>query len=290
MRSILLSMLLLLSLIGASAQTDVKSDVTSSPDKLSILQPSGEDVSLAAQRGLNIFKILPRGMIREEKDLGIRGGGAYYSFTTRSHSYNEIPQLSLEKGFLQTAFYGANYGFLSDLGEVDIRSLDLGSQDVAFLKTYTPPRYMDEIRKEQAKSHNYDANGVTFKNRLPAITGHTYAVRSISFREADTLVLFTIYRINQEGSAIVLWKPVHQFEIPAISYYTGAELRAKVTEVLDDKKFAGIMSEIANDDRITVRGKLLPIDIIDLTGRLQPLSNKRLNIEITPIVEGPSSK
>src|SRR4051812_11937647 len=70
-----------------------------------ILKPDADLTILATSADEKIFKLLPRGMFADGKGLlddegsnplGIRGGGAYYSFTTDSHSYNKIPQIELQ--------------------------------------------------------------------------------------------------------------------------------------------------------------------------------------------------
>src|SRR5690349_16718769 len=87
-----------------------------------ILLPTDADLSEARAQGFEVFKILPREMFDfERNELNVRGGGAFYSFVKKSHSYNEIPQLELEKNDnLSVGFYGANYGFIADLGETPL--------------------------------------------------------------------------------------------------------------------------------------------------------------------------
>jgi len=69
-----------------------------------ILQPETYLQSEAESGGLKVFKLVPREMFKDpdgsysdsDNPIGIRGGGAFYSFTTGSHSYNKIPQIMLE--------------------------------------------------------------------------------------------------------------------------------------------------------------------------------------------------
>src|SRR5690349_9642460 len=68
------------------------------------LSPSAEDRALfgafLSQPDTGIARLLPRGKYGDK--LSIREGGAYYSFTKLSNSYNEDPQIGLEQGMLST--------------------------------------------------------------------------------------------------------------------------------------------------------------------------------------------
>jgi hypothetical protein len=77
-----------------------------------LLEPGIEDFERASSEGLDVFRLLPYEKYGF-KISSIRGGGAYYSFTNKSHSYDETPQISLEKNNLKVGFAGADFQFLS---------------------------------------------------------------------------------------------------------------------------------------------------------------------------------
>src|SRR5690606_25513520 len=95
-----------------------------------ILIPSERSQAEAARLNGQAVKILPRGMFAEQTKnsdidcpLGIRGDGAYFSFSTGSHSYNKTPEIELQQGRISVGFAGANYGMITDLGLIDTDKL-----------------------------------------------------------------------------------------------------------------------------------------------------------------------
>lgn len=182
-----------------------------------ILQPDKTDLIAAAQEeNTNVFRLLPRE--KYDKDVfKVRGGGAFYSFTNQSHSYDSIPQISLEQNYLQVGFYGASYGFLTDLGELQLAKIDGKTKGVNLLANYQPPLELPKARIEQEKSRGFEAENVAYKNRLPAVVGHSYVVRAVSYNEADVLVAFKVYRKDADGSLIIFWKLLENFEKPLLA-------------------------------------------------------------------------
>lgn len=227
-----------------------------------ILIPSSDDQADAERLGARIFKILPRGMFEgpwnaykdEENPLGIREGGAYYSFSTGSHSYNRIPQIGLEKGmFAAGGFYGANYGFMIDLGAIDLQDASIESEALRFLYDYVPPRLEVDIRKEQRKSHQYETGGVKFSGRLAAAEGHSYLLRAISFGEADKLVAFRVHRIESNGSAIIVYKTLKDYDTPILLHKSDERMTADLNSVLRDARYSNIEFEV-KDNIVTLYG------------------------------------
>lgn len=226
-----------------------------------ILVPSDTAAFAAKRAGAKVFKLLPRGMFDQDtstygdKDnpLGIRGGGAYYSFATELHSYNKMPQIELQKEYLNTGFYGLNYGLMKDLGAIELASVSTDLAEVNFLATYKPRNLIPEIREEQGKRGDYKANGYVYRARLPAIVGHTYVLRAIGYDEFDILVAFQPIAKLENGALEVLWKELKTFPVPKPWYSTDAEMLAKLNTVLSQERFAGIKGEV-KDNVITVRG------------------------------------
>ncbi len=184
-----------------------------------ILSPSATDLAAAEEQDFEVFKILPRGMLDyEQNELRVRGGGAYYSFVKKSHNYNEIPQLQLEKNDLSVGFYGASYGFLADLGKISLA--DVGNSEnkyTDFLLKYKPKKYEPEAREEYRKiNKGFEIDGLKYNKQQAATVGHTYILRAISYREADTLVAFQIHRKDADGSLIIFWKLLENFETPQL--------------------------------------------------------------------------
>lgn len=179
-----------------------------------ILRPTDADITAAKDQGLGAIRLLPR----EKYDhvLSIRGGGAYYSFVRSTHEHGYGSDVQLEQNYFSVGLAGADYGFLHDLGEVELAGVEKASPAVQFLVKYEPPPDEPAIRAEYRKSHNYEANGFLYKSRLPAVVGHSYLLRSINFAESDLLIALKVVRKDPDGSLIIFWKPIERFKKPEI--------------------------------------------------------------------------
>jgi hypothetical protein len=223
MRYLMLSLLLVVLFSAAAAQT--REQVMAEYETLKqraeqlenmILQPGKEDTNAARLENAEVFRILPRGKYAEH--LFNRGGGAFYSFTKRSHSYNQTPQITLEQNQFGVGFAGADYGFISDLGEIPLSEINRESSGVRYLAEYQPPTEDAKARAENSKIRNgLEVEGQIYKRRVPAIIGHSYVLRAISFDEADVLVAFKVHRQDADGSLIIFWKLIQNFEKPLLA-------------------------------------------------------------------------
>lgn len=180
-----------------------------------VLSPDAKDTKQARSEGFNVFRIMPRE--KYDRKLSIQGGGSYYSFTTKSHDYQKIAQIGLEQNNLKVGFAGADYGFIADLGETLLLDITKDSAATNFLVNYKPPTNEAEARAEPRRILNYEADGISYKNRLPAVVGHSYVLRAISFAAADVLVAFKIHRQDADGSLIIFWKMLENFEKPLLA-------------------------------------------------------------------------
>jgi hypothetical protein len=213
-----------------------------------ILTPDAYLRSQAETDGFTVFKLVPRGMFKDpegsyadrDNPIGIRGGGAYYSFTTGSHSYNKVPQIGYENCRLSVGFYGFNYGTITDLGPVPLSALSSESTELAPFLRYVPARFEKEIRKE----------AMAYQRSVPAVTGHTYALRAISYDEADTVVVFNISNMEQNGSLTILWKKIADLPKPIALYQTDEELAEKVRGILNENGYSDV--ELAVKDNLII--------------------------------------
>jgi hypothetical protein len=186
-----------------------------------ILTPDTYLRSQAENEGISVFKLVPRGMFKDpdgsysdrDNPIGIRGGGAFYSFSTGSHSYNKIPQIMLESDNFGTGFSGLNYGFLIDLGIAPVTAVTADMAELEFLTSYKPPTIIADIRNEQYKSR-IETKGFAYCRRLPVIIGHTYVLRAIGYDEADVLVALNVVGKGDDGSLTIAWKKLAEFSKP----------------------------------------------------------------------------
>lgn len=139
-----------------------------------------------------IFWIVPRDRFDFESanPFGLRGGGAYYSFVTRSHSYDREPDIELtaEGMFNSTAMGPA---FLVSLGKLDLlrvpasasATIDAAGPRVndAWNALWTEP---DVVQKHAAR--------LELQPSARAAVGETYVLRRLSRNDHDVLAAFTV--------------------------------------------------------------------------------------------------
>ncbi|MDQ3711842.1 MAG: BON domain-containing protein [Acidobacteriota bacterium] len=178
------------------------------------LLPDAKDLEKGQKENFNVIRLNPRE--KYDRKFLIQGGGSYYSFTKNSHNYQDIAQIGLEQNNLKVGFAGADYGFIADLGEIPLAEVSKEILEVSFLANYKPPTNEPEVRLEQRKTHDYNVDGITYKRYLPAVVGHAYILRAISFEDADVLVALRIYRKDTDGSLIIFWKLIENFAIPRL--------------------------------------------------------------------------
>jgi hypothetical protein len=184
------------------------------------LAPSAEDrarfAEFLGQRDTGIARLMPREKYRDV--LTIREGGAYYSFTKLSNSYDRDPQIGLEQEQFSTGFAGADFGFLLSLGDVPLESVALDRESTQYLAAFAPPNSEPEAREQQRRSaYGFAIGPSRYKGRLPVIVNGTYILRSISYERFDVLVAFRVVRQDTDGSVILLWKKLREFSTPYLA-------------------------------------------------------------------------
>lgn len=225
-----------------------------------ILVPSEQAKAEAARLNAQAVKILPRGMFAEQTEnsdidcpLGIRGDGAYYSFTTGSHSYNKTPEIQLEQGQISVGFAGADYGTIADMGLIDIKNLT-DTQEFQFLSTYKPPQLEPEVRMEQRRFAQVSIAGIVYRERVPASLRHTYLLRAISFDKSDILVALTIIEVGEDGSATFAWRKLADFAKPTLLYMRDADLKAAIEKIIKEKDIFHSVTVGVKDNVVYVKG------------------------------------
>lgn len=186
-----------------------------------IIEPSEEDRATYAdflkQSDTGLMRILPRETYGYDV-VGMRGGGSYYSFTKRSHEYSNTSDISLEQGQLQSGFAGANYGLLTTLGDVPLENVSLETGPAQILASHTPATEEPQARVEQRRaSAGAVIDGTSYKNRLPLKVNSTYLVRCINYSGSDALVAFRVVRIDNDNSAVIVWKLLKKYPIPYLA-------------------------------------------------------------------------
>src|SRR5882724_6270715 len=190
-----------------------------------------------AQPNTGLIRLLPRTNPKSVfaytgERPAIRGDGAYYSFHFRSHEYGSGSDLefSVAQNFKGTpkemvelapnynfsvGLAGANFGMLTNLGDVSLTDLAATDPGVAYLLAYEPPHAESEARSEfQRFGRGVTIDGQTYKQRLPIQSPATYVLRSINYDVSDVLVGFHVVREGSDGSVIVAWKLLKSYPTP----------------------------------------------------------------------------
>jgi len=212
----------------ASAQSTDRSKLVNQIEELrnQIKQKEGQLLAVSDQDKAAYSEFLSqpdtgicRLMPREDFDgkLLVRGGGAYYSFTKKSSSYDSYPQIGLERNEFLTSFAGADYGYITDLGDVPIEALTAEYPAVRDLAAFTTPNAEPDARIEQRKSgQGLSVGNHVYKRGAGAAVGHSYVLRSVIYDNSDTLVAVRVVKQDDDGSLILLWRILNRFPSPQL--------------------------------------------------------------------------
>jgi hypothetical protein len=163
-----------------------------------------------------LVRLLPRE--KWDGKLSMRGGGAYYSFAHLTHEYGRASDVGLQQGHLMVGFAGADFGFMLGLGDVPLEGVSEETEAVRFMASFKTPPAEAEARAayRQFGGEGHQAGPWTYKSRLPAVAGQTYALRSINYRESDVLVAFRVVRKDSDGSVVLVWKLLKRYPKPSL--------------------------------------------------------------------------
>lgn len=180
-----------------------------------LLAPSQEDLdayaTLLRQPDTGIIRLIPR-----ENKLTI--GGGYYSFSRLTHEYGYGSDIALEQDSLSVGFAGADYGMLTNLGDVSLDEITLEHPSVRFLSEYVPPTREPDARSEYRRFSNGSMiDGVPYRNRLSVEVKTTYLLRSINYNRADVLVVFKVVRKDIDRSVIIVWRLLKKYPKPELA-------------------------------------------------------------------------
>ncbi len=191
------------------------------------LAPTESDRNLLSDflRGRNtgLIRLMPREVYDWEtyhtkKLINIRGGGAYYSFATLTHTYGYGNDLELDHDILSVGFAGADYGVLTNLGDRPLEDITLNDPRARFIAQYKPPTRKPDARSEfQRFQAGVTIDGALYQSRLPVQVGTTYLLRSVVYDDSDVLVAFRVVRKDSDGSVIIAWKLLKKYPQPELA-------------------------------------------------------------------------
>jgi hypothetical protein len=217
----------------SASRDDILKDIAAKRAQLQQLEdqflaPSEEDRAackeLLSQPDTGLIRLLPRDIYESEvykknrKTLTIRGGGAYYSFARLTHEYGYGSDLSLDSGYLSVGFAGADYGLLTELGDVSLNELTSDHPSARSLADYAAAKNEPDARAEHRQVQaGRIMDGITYKTRVPVKIGTTFLLRSINYDDTDVLVAFRTMRKDTDGSLIIAWKLLKRFPKPKLA-------------------------------------------------------------------------
>lgn len=184
-----------------------------------LLSVEPKDVAAAAEMlrepDSGVIKLLPQKKYPQEL-LGMHGAGAYYDFARPSQHYRTGREMTLREGKL-----ACSYGFFLELG-------DLSPTDVANLSETPPPGADDATKRQWAEfwspSRQLPPDLVASLGKSEQRGGprgvQARAERAYLFRstddviDSDILVGLRVLRICDDGSAVIAYRILNEFERP----------------------------------------------------------------------------
>lgn len=258
-KSLLLIFTLLISVSAQSRQQAIErfNDLKNQAEiqEKRILSPDKEDFENAQQENVNVFRILPR-EIYDNGLFTIRGGGAFYSFYFNIPDYGYGSDICLEQNYLSVN----NYGMMADLGEISLNEITKESPSANGIINYQKLKDTNSVYQDFETLHYQElkTNETIFKGRLPVAVGHSYLVRSINADYYDILAAFKIQRKDSDGSLIIFWKLIMQFETPHRSaseknQLSDAEILKRTKNSMSPSIFSNVQIEV-NNGVVSLRG------------------------------------
>jgi hypothetical protein len=160
----------------------------------------------------------------------VNGGGAYYSFSFRSHEYGWGSDLELSTTLnfygstelpsghnFSVGFAGLDYGMLTNIGDARLEDITVDDVRVGFMRDYEVPRSETAARCEALRfRHGANVDGQLYKRSMPIQANSTYLLRSIVYGRSDVLVGFRVGQPDDDGSVTIAWKLLKKFEPPKL--------------------------------------------------------------------------
>jgi len=187
-------------------------DVLLTPD-MDLLLPYRQRLS---DPDFGAARILERDLFGEfsGKDwTGLRDGGAYYSFTSRSNDFDNDPDLKLERGRLDESGWGA----IKSVGEWELDDPRLDSEVAPPEWNETDRQHWTFLRsdarvKDRSISPEFDERRQELRRGVEPVPGLTVLVRCIDPDRHDWLVALRILATDEHGCTFV-WRKLREWPI-----------------------------------------------------------------------------
>ena len=188
------------------------------------LAPSESDrtafSSFLKEKDTGLIRLLPRELLEREANhigkLFFTQGGPYFSFANRTHLYGYGSDIQLERDHLSVGFAGADFGMMTNIGDVALSELTADDPEFQELNAYRPPEPEADARAEYRRSNSAEGmsfDGRVYRKQVPVDENSTYLLRSISYGRSDVLVGFRLVRRDPDGSVIIAWKLLNRYPV-----------------------------------------------------------------------------
>jgi hypothetical protein len=204
--------------------------------KKGLLAPSAADRSRFASflllKNTGLIHLLPREVYdtyitHTKSPVSIRGGGAYYSFASRTHVYGYGSDIQLSHNEFSVGLAGDDYGMLTMFGDTPLEQITAKDPRAHFIATYKPATTERQARVEGLRfapcwgsctptGGGLLIDGLHYRRSMPLVENSTYLLRSIVYYYSDVLVAFRVVRRDQDGSVIIAWKLLKDYKAPTL--------------------------------------------------------------------------
>lgn len=273
-------------------QTVVYGQSTDLPERL---VPSDQTTQQANQLNLQAARLLPRFLLKQgietqsdsESVLGIRGNGAFYSFSTKTHSWNNVPELMLEPSGMLTIV--SQSGLMADLGNYPLSDLtaESGIPALKILTSYRPWTTKEEREQEVRTKAELRKSGINVNGSRPAILGHSYVMRAVSPDKADIMVAFRIVKAEKDGSLEIVWKLLNQFIKPSKVYLSDVDLRSAIQKVIDENGIFKTIGFQIKDNKITLNGATTRHEFDLFVRLIEPFRTRGIDAQSVTEIKSP---
>lgn len=172
------------------------------------------------EKDTGLIRLLPRELLEREANhagkLFFTQGGPYFSFANRTHLYGHGSDIQLQQNHLSVGFAGADFGMMTNAGDVSLSEFTADHSKLQELAAYRPPRPEAEARAEYRRSSSPEGmifDGFVYRKQVPVEENSTYILRSISYGRSDVLVGFRLVRQDPDGSVIIAWKLLKRYPV-----------------------------------------------------------------------------
>lgn len=174
-----------------------------------------------------------------QSTLPVRGGGAYYSFGRKSHSFGPWSDIYLQENVLYTQVANLSIGLFTAIGDVPLETVTLQTPGVDLLLKMPVPLVVSEAAVQVKRNdRGFQEGEFSFRSAVQMMPNLTYVLRSIGYRRpdflmvipgtsvtfssanvyqgADVLIAFRVVRQEADGTATLLWKRLKKSSAPQL--------------------------------------------------------------------------